>query len=233
MGHETHLVSDGGRRGECADDDDGPGEDCEGPGADEVPRRRPVEPRLTGAGGRLRVQGRRPARLLTRPFAPEYLEGIGCPGRSGGPALRGRLLLVVPRRVAPFQLADVEGELERDPDPERLSLLVGLLDVKDVGADLNLVADGERLRLVEGNRPPVQRRRARSAEVDEVEASLYLADAGVEARDGRVVEPEAGVRQPADSQPLADDGLVLFDPALARDDEGARLYRAHLIDPGS
>src|SRR5207302_11319425 len=102
-------------------------------------------------------------------------------------------------------------KLKDDSDLERLS---GLLDSQEEGANLNFVSIGQRFSLIERNRAAIQSGRARCAEIDEIDITFYLVDPRVDSRDRPVDKPSTGMRQPADPQPLTDDGFRIYPAVL-------------------
>ena len=114
-------------------------------------------------------------------------------------------------------------------EPKLLALLIYLFDVQEIGADLNLIATGQGLRLIKGNYPAIKCGRARSAQVNEVEITLHVTDAGMKPRDIRVVEPHIRIGQPANFKAFADDGFRIDHTIFARNYECALLNVAHLV----
>lgn len=114
-------------------------------------------------------------------------------------------------------------------DTKRLGLLLYLFDVQEIGADLDLIANDQGLRLIKGYYSAIKCGRARSAQVNEVEIAFHLTDAGMKPRDVRVVEPHVGIGQPANFKAFADDGFRIDRTIFARNYECALLYGAHLF----
>src|SRR5205085_7900518 len=92
-------------------------------------------------------------------------------------------------------------------------------------ADLDDIAVGERLFLF--NQPPVDCRRVRWAKVEDVDVVADLFEAGVQTRDGRVIQDQLAVGRAADGQGLGDErrGVELL--ILARDDERGKVWLLH------
>lgn len=114
-------------------------------------------------------------------------------------------------------------------DPKRPGFLLYRLDVEEIGADLDLIAIDQGLRLIKRYYSAIKCGRARSAQVNEVEIAFHLTDAGMKPRDLRVVEPYVGIGKPANSKAFADDGFRIDRTIFARNYECALLYGAHLV----
>src|ERR1043165_2653094 len=206
-------VDDGGGDREYGDRREAPEEDGEGPGTDEVARRRPVEARLAEHALRFVRAKRRDALNLSSlalALLPEDAERGGHFVRL----LRG--LLRLRGLAAALRVGHGHRDFERDVDAQGVARA---RDAQEVGADLYHVAVGQNVRRLGGDDATVEGCAARMAEVVDVVATVGLVEAGVQARDGRVVQHQLTARRAPDLQAFRDERCRVNVQVFTVDDE--------------